>query len=111
VQVVAVRNDGALPGLPDDAVVGLPCRVDAEGAHALPQRPLPPEMMGLVEHAKAYERLAVEAAMGGSRRAVVRALLANPLVGQFPRAEELADAILAENRPYLGRFFPDATGP
>ena len=111
VQVVDVRNAGALPGLADDAVVEVPCRVDADGAHPLAQRPLPPEMIGLVAQAKAYEHLAVEAALGGSRRAVVRALLANPLVGQFPRAEELADAILGENRRFLGRFFPDdATG-
>jgi 6-phospho-beta-glucosidase len=106
VQVVDVRNDGALPGLAPGAVVEVPCRVDAQGAHPLAQRPLPPEMLGLVEHAKAYEHLAVEAAMSGSRRSVVRALLANPLVGQFPRAEVLADAILGENRRYLPRFFP-----
>ena len=110
VQVVDVRNDGALPGVADDAVVEVPCRVDAGGAHPIAQRALPPEMLGLVSHAKAYERLAVEAALSGSRRSVVRALLANPLVGQFPRAEELADAILGHNRAYLARFFPEA-GP
>ncbi|HLN15354.1 MAG TPA: 6-phospho-beta-glucosidase [Acidimicrobiales bacterium] len=107
VQVVDVRNDGALPGLPDDAVVEVPCRVDALGAHPLPQRPLLPEMAGLVAHAKAYERLAVLAATTGSRREVVRALLANPLVGQWPVAEELADALLAANRHLLPRFFPE----
>jgi len=107
VQVVDVRNDGAVPGLPDDAVVEVPCAVDADGAHPLPQRPLPPEMMGLVEQAKAYERLAVEAARSGSRRAVVRALLANPLVGQFPVAADLADALLEANRRFLPRFFPE----
>ena len=62
VQVVDVRNDGALPGLPDDAVVEIPCTVDRNGAHPIPQRPLAPEMAGLVAHCKAYERLAVEAA-------------------------------------------------
>ena len=106
VQVVDVRNDGAVPGLPDDAVVEVTATVDADGAHPLPQRPLPPEMLGLVEQAKAYERLAVEAAMAGSRDTVVRALVANPLVGQFPLAAELADDLLAANRHFLPRFFP-----
>ncbi|MHB1585404.1 MAG: family 4 glycosyl hydrolase [Acidimicrobiales bacterium] len=106
VQVVDVRNDGALPGLPDDAVVEVPSVVDADGAHPLAQRPLPPEMLGLVEHAKSYERLAVEAATTGSRRAVVRALVANPLVGRYPLAEELAGALLEANRRFLPRFFP-----
>ena len=106
VQVVDMRNDGAVPGLPDDAVVETTAVVDASGAHPLPQRPLPPEMLGLVQHAKAYERLAVRAACSGSRHDVVRALLANPLVGQYPLAAELADELLAANRDHLPRFFP-----
>ena len=107
VQVVDVRNDGALPGLPDDAVVEVPCTVDHDGAHPLPQRALPPDMSGLVAHCKAYERLAVEAAVSGSRDTMIRALVANPLVGQYPKAEQLADTLLAANRHFLPRFFPD----
>ena len=72
--------------------------VDATGAHPLPQRELSPEMLGLVQHAKAYERLAVKAACSGSRDDVVRALLANPLVGQYPLAADLADELLGANR-------------
>jgi 6-phospho-beta-glucosidase len=106
VQVVDMRNDGAIPGLPDDAVVETTAVVDALGAHPLPQRPLPSEMLGLVQHAKAYERLAVEAACSGSRNDVVRALLANPLVGRYPLAAELAVGLLAANRVHLPRFFP-----
>ncbi|MHB8219035.1 MAG: 6-phospho-beta-glucosidase [Acidimicrobiales bacterium] len=104
VQVVDVRNDGAIPGLPDDAVVEVPATVDADGAHPLSQRQLPSEMLGLVEHCKAYERLAVRAAMSGSRDDVVKALVANPLVGQYPQAAELADELLAANRGFLPRF-------
>ena len=107
VQVVDVRNDGALSGLPDDAVVEIPCTVDRDGAHPLPQRPLPADMSGLVAHCKAYERLAVEAALSGSRETMIRALVANPLVGQYPRAEQLADALLSANRRFLPRFFPE----
>jgi 6-phospho-beta-glucosidase len=106
IQVVDMRNDGAIPGLPDDAVVETTAVVDATGAHPLPQRALSPEMLGLVQHAKAYERLAVKAACSGSRDDVVRALLANPLVGQYPLAAELADELLGANRDLLPRFFP-----
>jgi 6-phospho-beta-glucosidase len=105
VQVVDVRNDGSLPGLPDDAVVEVPCVVDRDGAHPLPQRALPPDMSGLVGHCKAYERLAVEAALTGRRSTMIRALMVNPFVGQYPKAEELADALLAANRRFLPRFF------
>jgi 6-phospho-beta-glucosidase len=106
VQVVDMRNDGAIPGLPDDAVVETTAVVDATGAHPLPQRALSHEMLGLVQHAKAYERLAVKAACSGSRDDVVRALLANPLVGQYPLAADLADELLGANRDLLPRFFP-----
>jgi 6-phospho-beta-glucosidase len=104
-QVVDVRNDGALPGLPDDAVVEVPARVDADGAHPLPLAPLAPELLGLVQQAKAYERLAVEAAVSGDRTIARKALLANPLVGSYRVAAPLLDALLEASRPYLPRFF------
>jgi 6-phospho-beta-glucosidase len=105
-QVVDVRNDGALPGLPDDAVVEVPARIDADGAHPLPLAPLAPELLGLVQQAKAYERLAVEAAVTGERSVARKALLANPLVGDYRVAAPLLDALLEASRPYLPRFFP-----
>jgi 6-phospho-beta-glucosidase len=106
VQVVDTRNDGALAGLPDDAVVEVPARVDAGGAHPLPQAPLAPELLGLVQQAKAYERLAVEAAVTGDRVVARKALLANPLVGDYRIAAPLLEALLEASRPYLPRFFP-----
>ena len=111
VQVVNVRNGGALPDLDADAVVEVPARIDAEGAHALPQRPLAPEMHGLVEHAKAYERLAIEAAIGGDRDVALRALLANPLVPGYRAAEGLVEAIIEANAGYLPAFMPRSPGP
>ena len=104
-QIVDVRNDGALPGLPDDAVVEVPARVDADGAHPLPLAPLAPELLGLVQQAKAYERLAVEAAVTGDRAVARKALLANPLVGSYRVAAPLLEALLEASRPYLPRFF------
>jgi 6-phospho-beta-glucosidase len=106
VQVVDVRNDGTLAGLPDDAVVEVPARIDADGAHPLPLAPLAPELLGLVQQAKAYERLAVEAAVTGDRTVARKALLANPLVGDYRVVGPLLDALLEASRPFLPRFFP-----
>jgi len=47
----------------------------------------------------------VQAARSGSRDDVVRALLANPIVGQYPLAGDLADALLSANKEHLPRFF------
>lgn len=106
VQVVNVRNQGAIPDLPDDAVVELPARIGAAGAHPVPQRPLPPELLGLVQQVKAYERLAVTAAVTGDRRTARLALLTNPLVGQAAAAEAILAAILTVHREHLPAFFP-----
>ena len=106
VQVVDTRNDGALPGLPDDAVVEVPATVDTRGVHPLPQPPLAPELLGLVQQAKAYEHLAVEAAVTGDRTVARKALLANPLVGDYRVAAPLLDALLEASRRWLPRFFP-----
>ena len=105
VQVVDVRNDGSLPDLPDDAVVEVPAVIDRDGAHPVRLAPLPTEVVGLVQDAKAYERLAVRAAIGGDRRDALLALLANPLVGRWAMAEALLDALLDANRAHLPRFF------
>src|SRR5439155_86549 len=61
VHEVDLRNGGTLAGLADDDVVEVPARVGAAGAEPLPQRPLAPELLGLVQHVAAYERLAAEA--------------------------------------------------
>jgi len=106
VQVVDVRNDGAITDLPDDAVVEVPARIDQGGAHPLPLEPLAPELLGLVQEVKAYERLTVRAATTGDRTVALKALMASPLVRDYRTAASLLAALLEANRPHLPRFFP-----
>ena len=103
-QVVNVRNTGAIPNLADDDVVEVAARIDAEGAHPIPVAPLDQDMLGLVQHAKAYERLTIEAAVTGDRSLALRALLTNPLGPDADAATGLLDAILDASREYLPRF-------
>jgi 6-phospho-beta-glucosidase len=103
-QVVNVRNTGAIPNLADDDVVEVAARIDAEGAHPIPVAPLDLDMLALVQHAKAYERLTIEAAVTGDRSLALRALLANPLGPDADAASGLLDAILDASREYLPRF-------
>jgi 6-phospho-beta-glucosidase len=106
VQVVDVRNNGTLAGLADDDAVEVPARIDRNGPEPIPQPPLAPEMLGLVQHVAAYERLAVQAAITGDRDLVYKALLAHPLIGQAPQAEELTESLLAAGREHLPQFEP-----
>jgi 6-phospho-beta-glucosidase len=96
VHEVDVRNNGTLTGLAGDDVVEVPARVTHTGAEPLPQPPLAPELLGLVQHAAAYERLAVRAALSRDVVDVKKALLAHPLVGQYAVAEQLLDRLAAE---------------
>ena len=106
VQVVDVRNNGTLAGLADDDVVELPARISSNGAEPLPQQPLAPELLGLVQHVAAYERLAAQAAITGDRDLVYKALLAHPLIGQVPQVEELVEKLLKEGQAHLPQFEP-----
>jgi 6-phospho-beta-glucosidase len=94
-QVVDVRNGGAIPGLADDDVVELPARIEASGPVPLPQPALAPELLGLVQHVAAYERLTVETAVTRDVVTARKALLAHPLIGQWPVAGELVDLLRA----------------
>lgn len=105
VQAVDVRNAGGVPDLPDDAVVEVPARIDRDGAHPLALRPLAPEMAGLIQQVKAYERLTVQAAIHGDRSAGLKALMANPLVRTYDTAKAVLGALLEANRQHLPRFF------
>lgn len=101
VQVVNVRNDGTYPFLDDSAVIEVPAVIGASGPTPVAAAPLPPLMRGLVAHMSAYEELAVEAALRGGRDRVAAALLAHPLVGQYPLAEAMTGRLLAENADFL----------
>ncbi len=95
IQIVDVRNGGTLAGLADDDVVEVPARIGRDGAVPLPQPPLAPELLALVQHVTAYERLAASAAAGGDRDTARLALMANPLVREYQLADAMLDRLLA----------------
>jgi 6-phospho-beta-glucosidase len=76
-------------------VVEVPARVTSRGAESLPQAPLAPELLGLVQHVAAYERLAARAGETGDPLVARKALLAHPLVGQDELAGDLLERLLS----------------
>jgi 6-phospho-beta-glucosidase len=95
VHVVDVRNGGTLAGLAEDDVVEVPARIGRDGPSPLDQPPLAPELLGLVQHVAAYERLAAQAAVTADATVARKALLAHPLIGQDRIAGELLERLLA----------------
>lgn len=70
----------AIPGLPADAVVEIPCTVTPDGAVPLPQSAPGPEQLTLLRRVKEVERLTVRASTDGDRAAAVDAFGRHPLV-------------------------------
>jgi 6-phospho-beta-glucosidase len=96
VHVVDTRNGSTLVGLAEDDAVEVPARIGRSGPVPLRQEPLAPELLGLVQHVAAYERLTAEAAISGDRAVARKALLAHPLIGQYSMVEQLAEQLLTE---------------
>lgn len=105
VHVVNVPHRGMVAGWPEDWVLEMPCRVDADGIVGLPAEPLPLACGGLVAQVKAYELLAVEAAVHGDREAAFQALLAHPLGPDADRVQDVLDDLLETHRAHLGQFW------
>jgi 6-phospho-beta-glucosidase len=102
--ILNVRNRGTLPFLDDDAVVEVPCRVDASGPTPAAVGPLGMHAQALVIAVKDVERTTIAAARSGSRDLAVRALAVHPLVGSVPTARRILEAELAE-LPELAAVF------
>jgi len=98
VHVVNTVNRGAVSDLPPESVVETNSVVNASGAHPLAAGPLPLTVRGLVQEVKAYEELTVEAAVSGSKKTALAALVNNPLVRDAEAARDLLDRII-ENHP------------
>ncbi len=89
--VVNVLNNGAVPGMPDEACVEIPCLIDKRGVRPLTVERPDRDMLGLMQLVSAYENLTVEAAMEQSYAKALRALNLNPLVPSLEVAEKILD--------------------
>ncbi|MFF7790644.1 6-phospho-beta-glucosidase [Streptomyces sp. NPDC007991] len=89
--ILNVRNQGTLSVLDTDAVIEVPCLVDANGAHPVTVDPLPGHATGLVCAVKAVEREVLAAADSGSRATAVKAFALHPLVDSVNVARRLVE--------------------
>jgi len=105
VHIVNTRQSGAVPGLPPDWVMELPCRVDGDGVHPLQAEPLPLFADGLLRAVKAYELLTAHAAATGDRDAALQALVVHPLGPDTDQALDVLQDVLTTHRAYLPQFF------
>ncbi|QPL05554.1 MULTISPECIES: 6-phospho-beta-glucosidase [Actinomyces] len=99
--------DGAgliIPQLREDAVIEVPCVVDAEGVHPQRVATLGGPELGLVTTVKGCEELVVDAALSGDRTLAWRALASHPLVDSVNVARDVLNGYLDQN-PQVAEVF------
>lgn len=105
--VVNTRHNGMVPGWPADWVLEMPAKVDRQGIHPMPAKPLPPVCFGLLAQVKSYELLTVEAAVHGDRDAAYQALITNPIGPKPDQAQAVLEDMLETHRAHLPQFWKD----
>ncbi|BCW37087.1 6-phospho-beta-glucosidase [Arthrobacter sp. StoSoilA2] len=88
---LAHEAEVAVTGLPEDAVVEVPCEVTPDGAMPLAQERPGGQFLTLMQHVKEVERLTVGAVRNGDREAALQAFAAHPLVGSASLGAQLLD--------------------
>ena len=101
---VNVPNHGAIPNLPDDAIVEVPATVDRSGLQPVQLPPLPEPVAAMCRQQISIQRLSVEAAVAGSRELALQALLLDPVIASVRTAETVLDELLEAHREYLPQF-------
>jgi len=105
VQIVNIRNQGAIDFMHDDDVVEIAAVITSEG-------PIPVSVPhfenrhieGMMRIIKEYEKLTVEAALHGDDSAALNALLLHPLVGDYAKAKACYEEMKEAHKAYLPQF-------
>lgn len=109
VHVVNVLNRGALDFMEDTDAVEVRAVIGRDGA-----KPIKVEgfenrhIIDYMRMVKAFERETVTAAVTGSEDAAMRALLMNPLVGDYDAAYACFQELKEAHKAYLPQFFPES---
>jgi 6-phospho-beta-glucosidase len=102
--IVNTRNNGAIPGIHEDAVVEISATITKTGAKARPTTVLRPDIDSLVRSVKDFELLTIDAALNGSEESALRALISNPLGPDLREARELWTDLKKDNAGMIGLF-------
>lgn len=84
-----VINNGAIPNLPAESCVEIPCLADKSGIHPMMVGPLPDHLAILVNTTTRIENLVVDAAMTKDKRKVFQAVCMDPLTSAVCSLEEI----------------------
>ncbi len=102
-----VENNGLIDNLPPDAVVEVPCLVDANGLQPVQVGRIPTQLAALMQTNINVQTLAVEAALTGLRERIYQAALLDPHTAAVLDTEQivsLVDDLLEAHRDWLPEY-------
>ncbi|MFO7899501.1 MAG: hypothetical protein R6V58_10650 [Planctomycetota bacterium] len=105
-ETVNVVNHGAVPNLPDDAIVEVAATMTANGPIPVAAGALPMTVEGMVRDAWAVARLTVDAALAGDRDLVLQAAMAHPAHRDLDVIEQVIGELFDAHQDWLPQFEP-----
>jgi alpha-galactosidase len=107
IHVVNMANQGAIPNLPDDAIVEVSAVVGGYGIRPVRVGSLPDSLAAHLRQHIAVQELTAEAALTGDRRVALQAFLLDPQVSANVtpvQTRQLLEELLEAHREHLPQF-------
>ena len=98
-------NRGAVPNLPDEAILEMPVVATAGGLRPVQINDFPDPLAAIITRKVSATLLTVEAALSGDRGLFVEALLADGAVTDRDTASRMGDELLEFHKAHLPQFF------
>lgn len=105
VETVNVVNNGAVPNLPDDAIVEVGATMTSHGPVPYAAGELPFSVQGMVQCAYEFGKLTVDAALAADRKLVLQAAMAHPAHRDLDIIEKVIADLFEAHREWLPQFF------
>lgn len=104
VHIVNIPNKGAIPNLPDHAIVEIEGVTDSCGVRGIYMGEAPLYLKGFLEKRIAWQELVVEAGVKGDRNLALQALLLDEMAIPPEKSEAMLDELLEASKEMLPQF-------
>lgn len=98
--LVMVENNGTIPNLPDDAMVEVPCLINADGPAPEYVGDIPYFYKAMIDQQLASEKILVEAITEGSYEKALQAFTLNKTLPSSRVAKAVLDDLIEANKAY-----------
>ncbi len=104
-EALNIPNNGAIAGLPANAVVELPATITKDSIRPDQGYELPKGILGLLQREVTASQLCVDSVVQGDRKLAAQSLLLDPVIDDLDTAEDILDEILLSYKDFLPQFF------